>query len=190
MEHPTNIVAIIAAMLPVSFGGIASAAAPIPIEDYLAGARSGALQCFGPDTTKKTCGSIDGFTFDADGNVIIRGQVIISATPPVVITEKITNRIVNGQLCATAKGDESDTATFTISGQPASEERTVKLRAFLKKALASAVGRVGCASYTSEGGEVTRHSFLDGAPLKASDGRVIWVRPEDDYTIDYPPKTP
>lgn len=165
---------------------LALTAAPVLAQtmDALAPARHGELQCYTPNTQAKTCGALAGYTFGAHGDITNTGDVAIYPNPVIVV--HMTNRVEvrNGAVCGPMRQEDIDHATFTIDGQPATEEQNASMRTQFAQAAASMINVDVCTSYTpAPDGTLRAEATVDGTAHPEMAQTVIWVHPGDGYTV-------
>jgi len=151
--------------------------------DPLGPARQGQLHCYEPNTAAKTCQSIGGYTFAADGRIDNPADVLIMAEPLVVMRVSSAVTVREGAVCGPLSREDIERAEFTIDGAPASPEDTQAIRAALQDQLASMIDVDVCTTYTPDGDGFRADVTMAGAPRPELTQRVIWIRPEDGYSI-------
>ncbi len=163
------------------------APAPQPVADMLAPARAGAVQCFSPNLTNKTCRSIVGYRFGAGGAIFSDAQVIMQVSPTVVM--RATTQMVQRQtrLCGEATPADIDAAQFTVGGTPATDAQAQDLRTKTKTHLAARGHSELCAEFVPETGGFEVRAFADGARQPGFDDHVVWIRPDAGFTINETP---
>ncbi|MBK8544536.1 MAG: hypothetical protein IPL62_13885 [Caulobacteraceae bacterium] len=103
--------------------GLLAAPAAAQTADVLAPARAGQLQCFEPNVTAKTCQSLGGYTFQANGVIDNPAQVLISPSPAIIMTINSPVAVRNNAICGPLAAADIQRATFTIDGAPAERNR-------------------------------------------------------------------
>lgn len=151
--------------------------------DVLAPAREGAMQCYTPNIERRTCRAIATYTFAADGAIDSGGHAVISPQPVIIMTANSPVVVRDGAVCGPFTLADLERATFTVDGRPASLEET----AFIREQVAQAPGIIDtevCSTYTlTEGGVYRTEATVDGVAQPDFTDTVIWVRPEDGYTV-------
>lgn len=150
------------------------------IDDPLAPARQGQLQCHSPDVARKTCAALAGYTFEADGRIHNQAEVLLSRSPAVVMHNETTVFIREGAVC----GDMSDLAkaSFTIGGQAPDENVTNLLRTQVTAAF-SQLGREGCTRYAPNGEGIFAKVTIDGEERPDLNQPVMWVSPDAGWSV-------
>lgn len=154
----------------------ALAEAPGPI----APAAQGRLQCFEPDTARKTCKSIAAYQISANGTIDSLSVNLLAKQPVVTMVTRATVRVKGQQVCDVGRTAELETAAFTVAGHPATESQTAMLRNRMLAAYAPLIGRDVCLAFQGDGlGRVS----VDGVRRAEMDKRVIWISRGDGYTV-------
>src|SRR3954465_9365342 len=121
-------------MRPVSFlviatAGIISAVNAAEMPDPIAPAASGQVQCYMPDTARKTCASIAGYRRNASGAIENTATVLISKDPVVTMETVSPVDIKMGQVCGKIRRQDLDAAKFTLGGRPLDAQQAAGIRA-------------------------------------------------------------
>ncbi len=163
--------------------GLLAAPAAAQTADVLAPARAGQLQCFEPNVTAKTCQSLGGYTFQANGVIDNPAQVLISPSPAIVM--RISNPVTvrNGAICGPLTAADIARATFTVDGAPASESDTTEIRSSLTQQLSQMFGHESCLTLTPDGDGFRASTTMNGVPQPQQTQRVIWVGANDGYRV-------
>jgi hypothetical protein len=169
------VVAVAAANLPAQ-------AASLP--DPIAPAASGQLQCFSPDTTRKTCNSLAGYTPGANGTIDNTSVVLLSKNPVVTMETVAPVEIKASMVCGTVSKQDVDTAKFRVGGRLLDAKQAEPLRAQVMQSYMNVLGHEVCAAFLNQGGILLSKGTIDGVPMPATtDQRVLWVSPGDGYTV-------
>ena len=168
-------------MLVLIMAAAVQAPAPAPAADPLAPARTGMLQCYAPNTVAKTCQSIAGYVFKADGTITNTAEVLIAPSP--ITTLKTAEPVIvkSGAVC----GQLSDLhdAEVLVGGQPADPALSAKVRQQLLAAMAPLLGKEICTFYLQGNGAMSASATLDGKPAPEMTSTVLWVAPTDGYSV-------
>ena len=148
--------------------------------DPLAPAREGQLQCHSPDTARKTCAALAGYTFAADGTIRNQAEVMLNPTPLIVMRDEAPVVVRDGAVCGPMTGFED--AAFTIDGQPADPAMAEMIRGQVAAAFAQ-LGSEGCTTYSPQGDGFLAEAVIDGQPRPELNQPVIWVSPSDGYSV-------
>ena len=174
----------LAAILPVALAAaFPSISGPAFATDPLAPARAGKGQCYAPHTARKTCQSIGWYSWQADGRISNRAELLVPSTPPVVLT--VTSPvIVRGEaVCGPLRAEDIAAATVTVDGKPAPEEAAGQVRQLMIQAMQPFTGKEICTSYIADGEFLRAEATLDGVARPDLNQRVLWVSPSDGYRV-------
>ena len=167
--------------IAVIISATASSAFAAALPELIAPAGEGMLQCYSPDTSRKTCRSLAGYGAGPNGRIDNIAVVLISADSPVTM-ETVTPVEVKGrQVCGRISSQDIDAAKFQIGGAPADPTLAASLRESVKHALQGMFGKEICTTFVQDGEAVIARGTADGERL--TDQRVIWVSPEDGYLV-------
>jgi hypothetical protein len=159
------------------------AAAASADSDPLAPAMAGQVQCYTPDTARRTCRSIGAYAKGA-GGVQNTAIVLVSATPLVTMETTAPVQVKGRAICGTLATRDLATARFRIDGQPADPQRLEGLRNAVGKAMEPLIGHEICSSNLASGsGPMTAQASLDGKRAPTLDQQMIWVSPRDGYRV-------
>ena len=172
-----------AAFAALAVGLVMGAPSAVAQQDGMAPAREGQLHCYMPNVERKTCQSLAGYSFDGD-SVSSSGAVLIMPQPLIVMSMTSSATMRDGALCGPLTQADLDSAHFTIEGAAASPEDEANMRIALAQQLAPLMNRDMCTRFTpAPGGGLVAESTLDGTPRPELNQPVIWVRPDDGYSV-------
>lgn len=155
-------------------------AAPV---DPLANARAGMVQCYEPNVARKTCNSIASYTF-TKGHEIENGAEVLMSPHPLVVMKAVSPVEIRGSaVCGPLRKKDIDQATIVIGGWPASAEQAGPIKAQIEASDSSRWGKEVCTVYEPKGKVLIARVTLDGKPEPDLAQEVIWVRPDDGYTV-------
>jgi len=186
--------ALVAAVVVIAFGvtwvvaaqpggGSAGPAADAPLGAPLTPASSGQAQCYGPNAGRRTCQSLATYTKGANGEIENTAHVLVIARPVVVMRTASPVTITRQQVCGAIRRQDVESADFTVDGEPATAEQSTTLRRKMLAAMARLLGRQICTAYVPVGGAFVATATVDGAPDRRLDQKVIWVSPDDGYSV-------
>jgi hypothetical protein len=171
--------AILAAAVGLSFATLAPPA--LAQQDVMAPARAGQLQCYSPNELRKTCSALAGYRLRPDGSYENRARVLLSRQPLIVMTTSSPVTVRVGAVCGPVTQQHLQAAQFTVDGAAASDDDA----AYLREQVAQMPGFVAneiCTTYTPEENGFRADYTVNG--VRSSDSaRVIWVRPDEGYTV-------
>ncbi len=174
--------AILAATAALGFCALAFTAPALAQQlDILAPARAGHLQCYAPDQARKTCRALASYRLRADGSYENQATVLIAQQPFIVMSASSPVSIRDGAVCGPLTQEHLQAAQFAINGQQASNDDA----AYLREQLAQMPGFLGeiCTTYTPSGDSFRADVTVNGVAAGGESSTVIWVRPEDGYTV-------
>src|SRR6266851_4935526 len=152
---------------------------PAPI----APAAAGQLQCYSPDTTRKTCTSLASYKSRGNGRIDNTAVVLISRNPVLTMQTVSPVEIKTGKVCGKIRRQNIDAAKFAAVDHELDMKQAEPLRQQLKLAYKEIFDREICTAYVPDGGTLLAKATMDGAPMPAPDQRVMWVRPNEGYKV-------
>jgi hypothetical protein len=162
---------------------LAVAGPATPAADPLAPARAGKIQCIAPNKPKKSCIGLGTYTVRPDGSFDAVMNVIVSPTPRITMETRSTGKVEGDAVCSTVLKQEYAEAKITIDGAPAEEATAQAIRGQIVGAVAPLEGKKACSREVPEG-ELSRVDVtVDGTARPELTQRVIWVRPDEGYTL-------
>jgi hypothetical protein len=158
--------------------------API-IPDPLAPGREGWLGCTTPDAARKVCLGLKSYRWDGD-TIIIEGQTVVEAEPLTVIHYRDEARYVGDAVCSWTRDIEAGILDIQINGVTLSGEAFLSKRREIAAPLLSTAGQKYCVKFEAlpQGGVIMRPS-MSGVRMPDSDMTMIWVRPDEGWTVGY-----
>ncbi len=146
-----------------SFIAVSATAYADELPQPIAPAGDGKLQCYSPNTAKKTCTSLDGYRIDASGMIVNTSTVLISPNPPLTMTTSSNVTIKNSQVCGLLKREDLDQATFAANGKNLDSKQADQVRQQMAQDAKSELGHEICTAYVPKGkGLIAKES--DNAP--------------------------
>ena len=169
-----------------TFAGATMPVFAAEFRDPIGPAASGQLQCFAPDTARKTCTSLAGYRGNANGGIENVATVLMAKNPVVTMQTVSPVEIRMGQVCGKLGRQDIETAKFTLNGRPVDEQQAAQFRAQLLMVMAAnnALDHEVCTAFVNQGGGIIAKAVIDGMPAPASaDQQVMWVSPSDGYQV-------
>ena len=162
----------------------AQAAFPAP----LTRASSGQLQCLKPNLARKTCQSISGYRYGANGAIENFYSILLSGDPFVTMESVSYVEIKGEKVCGITDTREIDAASFMIEGSASNPAQSALLRERLKLSLKGILDREMCASFAQDRNSKDKTTIvdatLDGAPYPGGNNQpVMWVSPADGFRV-------
>lgn len=167
-------------MILLAFWLAASAA---PLNEPLAPAFTGQVQCYQPDAARKTCASIGAYERDADGTIQNTATVLLRPQPLILMRSRAPVVVKNGAVCGVIAERDLQAATFSIDGEAADAANAEALRRAVGPGYAPLLNREICTAYEPNGQEMTGRVSIDGKRQPALDQRVRWVSPAEGFTV-------
>jgi hypothetical protein len=157
-------------------------AASLP--DPIAPAANGQLQCYSPDTARKTCNSLASYKPGANGTIDNIAVVLISSNPVITMEASSPVEIKDSKICGKIRKQDIGAAKFKVGGQSLDATQAAPLRQQMRRSYANIFDREICTAYLDKGGILLSKATLDGVPMPAStDQQVLWVSPRDGYGV-------
>ena len=146
--------------------------------------RAGKLECYGPNTAKRTCAAISGYSFSG-GTIMNKAEVLISADPVGVMTTDSPVTLKGEAICGIPFKKDIDAATITSGGQVLSGVQADRVKAQIWATMAPNAGKELCTNYAPNGsGGYTTSYTLGGKPEAGiPPTTVILVDPKDGYRV-------
>jgi hypothetical protein len=154
-----------------------------PLPDPIAPASKGQLQCHSPDVVRRTCNSLAGYKARPDGVIENTATVLVSQNPVVTVEMTTIVKIKSGQVCGAILKKDIDTARVVSEGKPLDNAHTAAFRKLLKESMQGILGREICTAYEAKGASFIAHASIDGKPQPDHDQPVMWVSPDEGYTV-------
>lgn len=151
--------------------------------DPLAEARTGKMQCYRPDTARKTCMALASYSFESDGTITNKAVVLISPQQVVTMTTKSSVAIKGEAVCGPMRREDLEAAEIAVNGTILPDAQAAGVRAQLVQAVSNQIGKEVCTTYLPSGDKLSAQVTVDGAanPLYTQD--VLWVKAEDGYQV-------
>ena len=156
--------------------------APTPA-DPLAPANEGKMQCYRPDRARKTCHSISIIVRSGTASYDVGETVLVSATPLIIFSNHTRVDIKAGAACGQLRSDDIDAGILTMNGMPMDPSRAAILRNKIKSTLTPLFGKTICQTYEPRGDSFVQRSVVDGQARPDLDEPVIWIGPEERYSV-------
>ena len=163
--------------------GLFASPASAQENDVLAPARAGQLQCFEPNVANKTCASLGGYSFAADGAIQNVAEILIMPSPLIVMRVSAPVTVRNNAVCGPLSAADIDRATFTVGGALATVEEATQIKAAMQQQLAPMIDVETCMTLTPNGDVLRADTTLGGTPRPDLSQRVIWVGANDGYRV-------
>lgn len=151
--------------------------------DPLAEGLAGKIQCYRPNLEKKTCGALSSYSLRRDGAILNTAEVLLSPNPVLVMKTVSTVTMKGEAVCGPVRKEDIDVATLTVNGAALPDDQAAALRAKIAGAFKDMFGKEVCTTYVPVGDKLTAQVTLDGKLKPEYSQTVVWVKPEDGYTV-------
>lgn len=160
----------------------ALAAGPAEAAGQIDQLRAGKLQCYGPNTTAKTCAALSGYTFGS--TIMNQAEVLISANPVGTMRTNSPVTLKGEAICGTPTRKDIDDAVITSGGQVLTAAQAANVKAQIWASMAPSAGKELCTMYAlGAGGTYTTAYTMAGQPTTIPSTTVILVGPNDGYRV-------
>jgi hypothetical protein len=164
---------------------ILAAAQSVPaVTDPLGPARPGQLQCFAPDTSRKMCRALAGYTWSPAGAIQVRGETLMAPAELLIVMRTSTSvEVRSGAVCGLVRARDIEASTFTIAGRPVPQQMVQFASPQILSVLRSHINKEVCATFVPNGSSFTAQLTIDGVAQPQVSETFIWVRPSDGYRV-------
>ncbi|MFA6116506.1 MAG: hypothetical protein WC729_21090 [Sphingomonas sp.] len=152
----------------------------------LEAAWKGQLQCYEPDTVKKTCRSLAEYRRAPDGSITNIAHILLVMSPTTVWNIESPVRIEAGAICGAIRQQDIDASDMTtvMDGTDMEDPKFHKRVDEAVEAIAKPIlGRDICTRYAAEGKYLIAKISIDGVAQPAMDQKVIWVAPDAGFRV-------
>ncbi|MDE1914944.1 MAG: hypothetical protein KGJ57_05345 [Sphingomonadales bacterium] len=156
-----------------------------PVDNPLAPARMGLIECASPDVIARTCRSLARYTPQADGSFINHAEVLLLPNELVTMTIAGRARLKGNAACATLTTAMVKGATLRYAGNvvPAKLKLRFTPRILSGLARAGVLDKEVCSTQSPEGDGFIEHTTIDGQAPPGGETHLVWVRPDAGYTV-------
>jgi hypothetical protein len=169
----------------VSFGHASAATSPGRLPSPITPASDGKLQCYGPNPDTKSCKALAGYEVATGGGIVNPMTTLLSTGPRIIMRDVTPVTIKSNQVCAVARREDFEAATFEIQDEPATAAQSAMLKRKIETVEKRFFGHEICVAYITVGDEVVAESSVDGVFQPAMNQKVMWVSPEDGYQVQF-----
>jgi hypothetical protein len=150
-------------------------------EDPLARSRAGAIECFTPDLNARTCRAMSAYRFLPDGRIMNDAIVLIQNNPHIIMYVSSEVFVRDAMVCGRVERKDLDAAYFEVDGVRAAAEDAAAIREAIAQ-MFRGMGEI-CTRYTPDGDGATVAAIVDGVERPDLADRMIWIRPEDGFSM-------
>lgn len=163
---------------------LALAAAGAAYAAPLTPAAGGQIQCYVPDTTKKTCVSMAYYVARDDGAFDNRAVVLLNKEPAVTLETTTRVAIKDGAVCGAIRAEDIAAGKVTVGDHVMTPEEASPVLNSITQALAPVIGHEICTAFVPDAsGKLVAQASMDGKRQAEQDQAVLWVSPSDGYTV-------
>ena len=154
------------------------------VTDPLAPARSGQLQCFAPDPSRKMCRALAGYAFGPGRAIQARGDILMAPSELMIVMRTSTSvEVRSGAVCGSGRARDIEASTFTIAGRPVPQQMVQFASPQILSVLRSHINKEICTTFVPSGSSVRTELTVDGVANPQVSETFIWVRPNDGYMV-------
>lgn len=168
-------------MIIILLGASAASAGVTGPGNPVARAESGELQCYRPDTAKKTCQSIASYeqtgpgTYDNKALVAVSNEATLETHTPVVIR--------GDAVCGYIRPQDMVAGTLRLRGSVVAPDAARPVLQRIAQSVAQFANKEICTRYEPSGGDFTAKVSIAGVYRPDQDVRVKWIHPSDGYSV-------
>ena len=164
---------------------ILAAAQSVPaVPDPLRPARSGQLQCFAPDASRKLCRALAGYTWGPGRAIQVRANILMApATLLIVMRTSTSVEVRSGAVCGQVRARDIEASAFTIAGRPVPQQMVQLASPQILSVLSSHLNEEICSTFVPSGAGFRTELTIDGVAHPEISETFIWVRPNDGYAV-------
>jgi len=164
---------------------ILAAAQTVPaVTDPIGPARSGQLQCFTPDTSRKMCSALAAYTSGPAGAVQVRADILMAPASLLIVMRSSTSVEVRaGAVCGRVRARDIEASSFAIAGRPVPQQLVQLTSPQILSVMSSHINQEICATFLSNGSSFGTQVTIDGVAHPEISETFIWVRPNEGYAV-------
>ena len=152
-------------------------------DDPFAPAKAGKLECFAPNSEKKTCLDMTRYTWEANGQILEEDEYAISTNPLITAKNKDYVEIANGEACQVVSAPKILGANYFRDGVRVLESEEAQFRQRDLRQMSSLVGKRLCMSLSPYEGLFIAEYSIDGIPRPSATNRLKWISPDEGYVL-------
>jgi hypothetical protein len=151
------------------------------VADPLASAEAGQVQCYRPDTVRKTCQSIASYTRSGAGTYDNKALVAVNDEATL---ETHTSVIVRGDaVCGYIRGEDMLAGTVRLRGNVVPPEEARPVLQKIAESVVPFAGKEVCTRYERSGEGLTAKVSIAGRYRPDQDVAVRWIGPSEGYRV-------
>lgn len=171
-------------MIPMTLAVLATAALADP--NPLAPARDGQVQCYEPDSARKTCHAIGAYRWAEDGAITNDATVALGDDPLIILHASAPVYVRDAAECAVNTPAANQITSIEVDGTPLTGAEFDEVRKQVGAAMDQtfAMGSEYCSTYhPREDGTLKAIVTIDGELRPDLTSNVLWVRLEDGWRV-------
>lgn len=154
------------------------------VTDPLAAARSGQLQCFTPDTSRKVCNALAAYTPGPAGAFQVRADILMAPASLLIVMRTSTSiGARSGAVCGRVRARDIEASTFTVAGRPVPQQVVQLMSPQILSVMSSHINQEICATFLPNGSGFRTQLTIDGVARPDISETFIWVRPNEGYVV-------
>ena len=164
---------------------ILAAAQPVPaVTDPLGPAKSGQLQCFTPDTSRKMCHALSRYTLGPASAIQVRADILMAPASLLIVMRTSTSvEVRSGAVCGRVRARDIEAATFTIAGRSVPQQMVQLASPQILSVMRSHLNQEICATFVPNGSSFSTQVMIDGVAHPELSETFIWVGSNDGYAV-------
>jgi hypothetical protein len=164
---------------------ILAAAQSVPAAtDPLGPATLGQLQCFTPDTSRKMCQALAGYTWGPGRAIQIRADILMAPTSLLIVMRTSTSvEVQSGAVCGQLRARDIEASTFRIAGRPVPQQMVQLVSPQILSVMRSHLNQEICSTFVPNGSSFTTQLTIDGVAHPEISETFIWVQPNEGYAV-------
>lgn len=153
--------------------------------DPIARTREGKVECYTFDRAARTCRAMSTYRFLPGGRIVNDAIVFLQNDPHVVMYVSSDVTVRDAMICGRVEQADLEAARFEVDGVAAAPEDASSLREAVAQFFVG-IGEI-CSRYTETGDVTLITVFVDGVERPDLADRMIWIGPDDGYTMGAAP---
>lgn len=167
--------ALLALAVPVAMAG----------DDPLAPARAGKIACAAPHAERKTCRAMTRYRFD-NGRIFDTTELALSESPLDISTVSTEATVHGPRICEVWHLKDIEAGQVTRDGVALTGSDATTAMSVLSDFASQNEGRTVCTDAAPYGSRTyTVQTFYDGVQHPQETYYMIWVSPDEGYTVGY-----
>ena len=163
---------------------LAAAQSAPAVTDPLGPARSGQLQCFSPDISRKMCNALARYTWGPTNTILTSADILMApASLLIVMRTSSSVEVRSGAVCGRVRARDIEAATFTIAGRPVPQQMVQLASPQILSVMRSHLNQEICATFVPNGATFRTEVAIDGAARPDISDTFIWVPPNEGYAV-------